>query len=87
MKKYTLEQFPKNKDIDASKMSNEQLSTRVKVTVKMYTYSESFVCKKCGKEQSINEYYIKSKETGRRSTQCRDCAIKSMGCRRQKVLK
>ncbi len=48
--------------------------------MKTYTYGESFMCKKCGEEQPIKEFYLVDKDTGRRSTSCRNCKIKMAGC-------
>lgn len=74
---YTIEQWPKNKDFDISKMSFDQMSLRVNAKVRKY--GKEITCKKCNKTQPIAEFYIKDKKTGRRATQCRDCHMKSIG--------
>ena len=79
MKKYTLEQFPKNKDIDASKLSSEQTSIRNNVTVKAFPYEKSRICITCGKEQPITEFYIIRPTTGNRRRSCKDCVLKKSG--------
>lgn len=75
--KYKLEQFPKNKDLDLSLMSNCQLLIRNNVL----NNSFDFICVKCGKKLDKNEFYIKNKNTEnpRRDKTCRDCRMKSAG--------
>lgn len=72
---YSLEQFPKNKDI--VKLSDEQKTLRA--NTKQYTYGKTHKCRCCGKELKIKEFYVKDKHTGRRSTKCRDCELKDKG--------
>ena len=55
--KYKLQQFPKNKDLDLSLMSNCQLLIRNNVL----NNSFDFICVKCGKKLDKNEFYIKNK--------------------------
>lgn len=75
IKQYSLEQFPKNKDITS--LSVEQLTIRK--SVKEYTYKDKKTCKTCNKELSITEFYVADKNTGRRHKKCRDCKMKSQG--------
>lgn len=79
MKKHTIEQFPKNKDIDYRKLSKIQIKTRINSVKKKYDYGKEIKCKCCGMLQEITEYYVKDKETGRRATKCRDCRLKQEG--------
>ncbi len=74
-KRYSIEQFPKNKDI--SNLSNEQ--NELRQTQKKFVYKDKFTCIQCGKTQHISEFYIKDKFTGRRGKRCRDCQIKNAG--------
>lgn len=69
---YSIEQFPKNKDI--VNLSNEQ--EFIRRTKKKYIYKDTFVCIKCNREQPIQEFYIADKNTGRRKKSCRDCQMK-----------
>lgn len=71
---YHIEQFPKNRE-SKNKLSIEQHKIRNKA-VKIN--EKSFCCSKCGKEQPIKEFYIKDKNTGRRSKSCRDCQMQQM---------
>lgn len=75
--RYTVEQFPKNKDIDPAKLSVDQV--RVRRGARTYTYGKKIRCKKCGKEHSVVEYWLKDKKTGRRDSTCRDCRMKLAG--------
>ncbi len=70
--KYTIEQFPKNKEI--VNLSDEQKNIRN--NQKIYIYSDKFTCVKCLKEMSINEFYVADKNNGRRYKSCRDCQMK-----------
>ena len=79
MKKYTLEQFPKNKDIESSKLSAAQLKLRANATQQSLLPEESRVCKACGKKLPITEFYVRDKVTGLRQIRCRDCILKSEG--------
>ena len=79
MKKYTLEQFPKNKDIGSSKLSAAQLKLRAKVTPQSLSAEETRVCEVCGKKQPITEFYVRDKVTGARRIRCKDCVLKSEG--------
>ncbi|NWJ53051.1 MAG: hypothetical protein HXX14_19535 [Bacteroidetes bacterium] len=79
MKKYTLEQFPKNKDIGSSKLSAAQLKLRAKATPQSLSAEETRVCKICGKKQPITEFYVRDKVTGARRIRCKDCVLKSEG--------
>lgn len=72
---YSLEQFPKNKDI--VNLSDEQKTVRA--NAKKCVYGKTHKCRSCCKELKIKEFYIKDKHTGRRSTQCRDCQLKARG--------
>lgn len=76
-KKYTIEQFPKNKTINASKLNEYQIDIRN--NQKKYIYAKEKTCNTCGNKQSINEYYIRDRKTGRRNNKCRDCCLKSQG--------
>lgn len=75
--KYSIEQYPKNKDTDAKMLSAEMKLVRAKH--KHYTYGKTFKCKCCGKTLRIKEFYVKDKHTGRRSTKCRDCVMRQSG--------
>lgn len=77
--KYTIEQYPKNKDFDFSKMSIDQKTLRLNSIKKKYEYRDEIKCLSCGKVQEIKEYYIKDKEIGRRSKKCRDYELKASG--------
>jgi len=73
-KKYKVEQFPKNKDIDVKLLSNEMKVVRTKE--KEVKYGENRECNKCYKTLPITEFYIANKVTGRRKLFCRDCQLK-----------
>jgi len=75
--KYKIERYPKNKDENYSELSIHQKEVRKKE--KIYKYSKTKTCKKCGKELPLSEFYLKDKETGRLSNGCRDCQLKQMG--------
>lgn len=77
--KYVIEQYPKNKDFDFSKMSIDQSALRLKSVKKIYEYGKEIKCRTCGKTHETKEYYVKDKETGRRATKCRDCELKARG--------
>jgi len=79
MKKYTLEQFPKNKDIGRSKLSAAQLKLRAKATPQSPSAEETRVCIICGKKLPITEFYVRDKVTGVRRIRCKDCVLKSEG--------
>jgi len=70
---YSVEQFPKNKDI--ANLSDEQKFIRQ--NQKKYVYKDKFTCVKCGKEQPIQEFYVADINTGRRKKSCRDCQMKA----------
>lgn len=70
---YTIEQFPKNKDI--FHLSDEQ--KQIRKTSKKYVYEKEFTCTKCWKTQAISEFYFKDKKTGRRNKTCRDCQMRA----------
>jgi hypothetical protein len=72
---FSVEQFPKNKDY--RELSEEQ--KLIRKNAKKYYYGEEMTCNKCHKVQSINEFYIRNKLTGRRRLSCRDCQMKSIG--------
>jgi NAD-dependent SIR2 family protein deacetylase len=72
---YSIEQFPKNKDL--TNFSEEQKEIRKRE--KKYKYGKKYTCKSCGKTLAIKEFYVKDKKTGRRSTKCRDCQMKGQG--------
>jgi hypothetical protein len=72
---YSIEQFPKNKDI--TNLSNEQ--KKIRINQKKYEYDNEITCVKCFRSQPIKEFYIKDKYTGRRSSCCRDCKMKFAG--------
>lgn len=71
-KKYLIEQFPKNKDIN--NLSDEQKDIRK--NQRIYIYKDKFTCIKCLKEMPIQEFYVADKKTGRRKRSCRDCQMK-----------
>jgi len=79
MKKYTIEQFPKNKDIESSKLSVKQLKLRANATQQSLLPEESRVCKVCGKKLPITEFYVRDKVTGVRRIRCKDCVLKREG--------
>lgn len=72
--KYTIEQYPKNKDFEVSKLSEYQIYVRN--NQRKYKYGETKTCSKCHKKLPIKEFYIKDKETGRRCGYCRDCQMR-----------
>ena len=71
--------FPKNKDIESSKLSAAQLKLRAKATPQSLSDEESRVCKTCLKKLPITEFYVRDKITGIRRIICRDCILKSEG--------
>lgn len=75
--KYELNKFPKNKKTDLKELSENQIIVRN--NLKIYVYKKSKTCNKCFFKQPINEFYVKNKETGRRSNSCRDCQMKNDG--------
>jgi len=75
--KYSIDQYPKNKDFDQNKLSDDQKELRL--NVKVYKYGKRTKCKCCEKKLATSEFYIKDRATGRRSTKCRDCVMKSRG--------
>ena len=75
--KYKIEQFPKNKDFDLTKLNEYQIEIRN--NQKKYYYGKEMTCNKCYKKQPIDEFYISNKVTGRRQLYCRDCQMKGMG--------
>ena len=76
-KKYSIEQFPKNKSIDISMLNEYQIGIRN--NQKQYVYTKEKTCNTCGIKQPISEYYIRDRETGRRNNKCRDCCLKAQG--------
>ena len=78
-KKYSLEQFPKNKDFGNSELSAAQLKLRAKVTPQSLSAEETRVCKVCRKKLPITEFYVRNKVTGLRQIRCKDCILKSEG--------
>lgn len=72
---FSVEQFPKNKN--SRELSEDQ--KLIRKNAKKYYYGEEMTCNKCHKVQSINEFYIRNKLTGRRQLYCRDCQMKAMG--------
>jgi hypothetical protein len=72
---YSIEQFPKNKDI--TNLSEEQ--EHIRKDKKKFIYKDNITCKRCGKLMPIQEFYVKDKINGRRSKTCRDCHMKAMG--------
>lgn len=74
---YTINQFPKNKDIDVTKLNEYQIIIRN--NKRTYAYKKEKTCNKCFKKQPIEEFYIKDKSTGRRNLYCRDCQMKRGG--------
>lgn len=74
--KYIINRYPKNKDEDQRALSPEMKFIRAQNRV---GYGEKAVCKRCRKEQPINEFYIKNKQKGRRDTTCRDCRLTMAG--------
>jgi len=79
MKKYTIEQFPKNKDFGSSKLSAAQLKLRANATQQSLLTEETRVCKICRKKLPITEFYVRDKVTGVRRIRCKDCVLKSEG--------
>ena len=77
MKKLKLIQFPNNKKTDLSKLSDYQIVIRN--NSKKYIYKKTKICNTCGEKQSIKEYWVKDKHTGRVSNKCRDCELKAKG--------
>lgn len=75
---FVIEQYPKNKTIDFSQLSLDQIRVRVKAK-KKYTYGNEIRCNTCGYNQPTEEYYIRNKVTGKRNPRCRDCVMKQMG--------
>lgn len=73
---YSVEQFPKNKDITG--LSDEQKEIRIKQKKK--PKEKTRTCNRCWKTQPIKEFYIRNKATGARRLSCRDCLIKQQGC-------
>lgn len=71
---YTIEQYPKNKDFDISKLNEYQIFIRN--NQKKYKYGKTKTCSKCFKKLPIKEFYVKDKETGRRCSYCRDCQMR-----------
>lgn len=76
-KKYTLEQYPKNKDFDISKLNEYHIFIRNNLT--KYEQVKTKRCNKCQKELPVEEFYIKDKHKKRRSSYCRDCQLKEAG--------
>ncbi|WP_339889823.1 hypothetical protein [uncultured Flavobacterium sp.] len=76
-KQYTINNFPKNINTNYSNLSLEQILIRK--NVKENIYLEKYRCRTCSNELSIDEFYIKDKNTGRRATKCRDCQMKDNG--------
>lgn len=74
---YFIEQYPKNKDFDISKLSTYQVYIRKNEKIKKFKKTK--VCNKCFHRLPIEEFYIKNKDTNRYSNSCRDCQLKSMG--------
>jgi hypothetical protein len=70
---YSVEQFPKNKNI--TNLSDEQKFIRQ--NQKKYVYKDKFTCVKCSKELPIQEFYVSDINTGRRKKSCRDCQMKA----------
>lgn len=77
MPTYRIEQFPKNKDIHPSRLNEYQIILRG--NQKSYKYKATKVCTKCSKSLPLKEFYIKNKNTKRRSNSCRDCQMKQQG--------
>ena len=75
--KYSIEQYPKYVDIDSFKLNKWQILVRQ--NRKIYVYDDTIICSICFEELPVNEFYIKDKYTGRRSTFCRDCSLKKDG--------
>jgi hypothetical protein len=75
--KYSINQYPKNKPIDYSKLNEYQIIIRN--NQKKYVYGQEKTCNTCFVTQSIDEFYVKDKETGRRANKCRDCRLKEEG--------
>lgn len=74
-KLYTIEQFPKNKDI--IDLSEEQKFIRL--NQKKVDHKETKVCKKCTKELPIEEFYKTKKNSDKRRSSCKDCNLKQAG--------
>lgn len=77
MKKYKLNQFPKNKTIDVTKLNEYQIVIRN--NQRKYIYGKTKTCNTCFEKQSIKEFYIRCKDSGRRNNKCRDCQMKQAG--------
>lgn len=76
-KAYKHTQYPKFKDFHPDELSKEQ--NEIRSRRKQFVYGPTIKCRTCGKELPVTEYHFKDKATGRRSTQCRDCALKAQG--------
>jgi len=79
--KRVFEQWPKNKEFSPDMLSAEQISWRIDAVKKALEPGSSKICKRCGKEQHINEFYFKAAYKGekRRSNFCRDCTLFKKG--------
>lgn len=75
--KYLIEQYPKNKDFDISKLNKYQIYIRNNQKVNKGEKTQT--CTKCLKELPLKEFYFKDKETGRKSNSCRDCQMREAG--------
>ena len=74
---YQITKYPKNKETDYSKLSEYQIILRN--NQRFYKYKTKKTCKQCMHILPIEQYYIKDKETGRRSSICKDCRLKNDG--------
>lgn len=77
MKKYKIDQYPKNKDLDSEMLSDDMKDVRLN-SIKNES-GETRECNKCFKTQPITEFYYTSKEKVRRFLSCRDCQMKRKG--------
>lgn len=74
---YSINQYPKNKPVDYSKLNEHQIVIRN--NQRKYIYKDAKTCNTCFIKQSINEFYVKDGGTGRRANKCRDCSLKEEG--------
>lgn len=74
-----LTQYSTRLNIPELELSNEQI--KIRKDIPKYIYGKTMVCKRCGKLQNINEFYLKLKKepNGRRDTTCRDCRMRTYG--------
>lgn len=71
---YTIEQYPKFKEVYKDKLNEYQIYIRD--NQKKYKYGKTKTCTKCNKKLGIKEFYVRDKVTGRRNGYCRDCQMR-----------